>query len=107
MTTSIREPKVGDQVASLSIVMLNVFHLNCRVFAPTREKLNEAVGQVLLQVHSFLGEIGFGAVTNETEQDFSFEITEISDPKVTRSLSIDLPEDCSIQNESRFIGSLD
>jgi hypothetical protein len=107
MATALREPKLDDQVASLSIIMLNAFHLNCKIFAPTREKLDQAVGKVLAQVHFFLGEVGYGKVTNETSDEIDFVISELNDPKVNCKLILDLPDDCTIQDESRFLQPLD
>lgn len=94
-------------MATISVIMRNAFHLNCQLFAPTRELLNEAVGMVLSQTHYFLGELGFGVVNEDTGPELGYQINEVNDPQVNRKLNLNLPVGCVIHDESRFVGRLD
>lgn len=101
------EIKVGDSYATINVIFRNAFHLNTSVVAGSDVEVKEKVGQILEQVASYLGCVGYGKVTEVGEDDFKFGITQVNDPKLNPSLEIKIEEGGLFDNGSQFIGPLD
>lgn len=102
------DPQVGDKVLTINTILRNALHVDLILVGKTNEELQQASGQILEQIMHWLGETGYGVVTDTDPQTFGIDIQEVNNPKTNTNLTLIIPENIRcVTNSIEFIGSLD